>query len=310
MFDVQQEAVDYDFTEHERSIEIAGRRVNYVDLGNADGPVLLYVHGLMGTWRNWLFNLLPFSANFRVIAVDLPGFGASEMPAEKISITGYADTLVELIAKLGLKHVTLIGNSMGGQVATVFTKRTPELIDKLILVDAAGFSPCSKFLRRISPLAPILEFFLKLGTRVPKLIANNRFLAAFFTKIVLWQPTQMAAELILILLAGVGKPGFVPAIRTITHTPVREVPGEIETPTVVIWGHRDWLIPRKDAYRFTRMIPHARLEMMPEVGHIPMFEAPDRFNALIAHHASTGAGTGAGTAASQAGADAATAAAA
>lgn len=72
-----------------RRERIFGRDVNVVDTGG-DGPPLLFVHGLGGCWQNWLLNIPAFMGSHRVIAPDLPGFGASELPAEEISIQGYA----------------------------------------------------------------------------------------------------------------------------------------------------------------------------------------------------------------------------
>jgi pimeloyl-ACP methyl ester carboxylesterase len=274
----------FDFTPYEKMIDIDGRKLNYVELGDRDKPTLLFVHGIMGTWRNWVFNLLPFADRYRVIAVDLPGFGLSEMPAGEFSIEKYADTIKHFAEKLGISKLTLIGNSMGGQVGTIVAKKYPELLEELVLVDPAGFSTSTPKLRKIAPYAKYVEPLLKIGPRLRKMIASNRTLASLFTKIVLWRPRQISSELILVLLAGIGKPGFVPALDTITHTPVDEFPGEVKTDTVIIWGRNDSLIPKKDAFKFARMIPQAKLELMDDVGHIPMFETPDRFNALLSRY--------------------------
>ena len=72
---------DLDWPSMTRSVEVSGRRVNLVDTGG-DGPALLFVHGLGGLWQNWLLNIPAFMDRYRVLAPDLPGFGASEMPAE------------------------------------------------------------------------------------------------------------------------------------------------------------------------------------------------------------------------------------
>lgn len=274
-------ALTHDFEADRHQIEIGGTSLNYVALGEQGKPVLLYVHGLMGTWRNWIFNLLPFADRFRVIAVDLPGFGDSEMPIGEFSIERYAETLKKFILELELGPVTLVGNSMGGQIATVFAKRTPELLEHLVLVDPAGFSTCTKLLRRLAPLAIVLHLSMLLMARMTRLIAFNRWLAAAATKIVLFKPMRVSGEAVLFLLMGLGKAGFLPAIKTITSTPVAPYPGSVTSNTMIIWGRNDLLIPKKDAYRFASMIPHARLEILDRVGHIPMFETPDRFNALI-----------------------------
>lgn len=274
----------FDFSPYEQFAEIEGRKLNYVDIGERGKPTLLYVHGIMGTWRNWIFNLLPFADRFRVVAVDLPGFGLSEMPAGEFTIEHYTETLANLMSQLGIDKVTLIGNSMGGQVGAIFAKKFPELLERLVLVDPAGFSTSTRRLQKLAPYAKYINWIFKAGPRVRSMIARSKVLATLFTKVVLWQPAKVSSELILILLAGIGKRGFVPALQTITHTPVKYFPGEILTPTVIVWGRNDWLIPKSDAFKFARMIPHASLELMDDVGHIPMFETPERFNKLLASY--------------------------
>jgi len=275
----------FDFSPYEHLAEIDGRNVNYVDLGDKDKPVLLFVHGIMGTWRNWIFNLLPFADRYRVIAVDLPGFGLSEMPDGEFSLERYAETLKKLCGQLGIEKVTIIGNSMGGQISAIVAKKFPELLSKLILVDAAGFSTSTAQLRRIAPYAKYFNWIFTFGYMIRKVIAGSKLLTTAFTKIVLWKPAQISTELILVLLAGIGKKGFVPALQTIANTPIKKFPGTIDVETVIIWGRNDALIPKADAFRYAKMIPQATLELMDDVGHIPMFETPDRFNALIEQYA-------------------------
>jgi len=77
-----------DWREHLNWAEIEGKRINYVDTVSGDGPPIVFIHGLSGTWQNWLENLPYFAQNHRWIAMDLPGFGYSDMPAGKISIKG------------------------------------------------------------------------------------------------------------------------------------------------------------------------------------------------------------------------------
>lgn len=271
----------FNWEPHEKSLEIEGRKVNYVELGDPTKPVLLFVHGIMGTWRNWIFNLLPFCDRYRVIAIDLPGFGESEMPAAPLTMEHYAENVKSFCDKLGIKEVTLIGNSMGGLVGAIVAKRTPDLLKKLILVDAAGFSTSNRYLRRITRFRRVLEAVFAFGYLVRKLVASNKYAAAAFTKIVLWKPMNVSSELMLVLLNGLGRRGFVDAARSISTTRIDRVPGEITTDTMIIWGRNDQLIPKRDAYRFAKMLPGARFEMMEDTGHIPMFETPDEFNALI-----------------------------
>ncbi|HEU0317931.1 MAG TPA: alpha/beta fold hydrolase, partial [Solirubrobacteraceae bacterium] len=103
---------DVDWESHRRWVEIDGRWVNLVDIG--EGPVLIFIHGLAGCWQNWLENIPFFARDHRVIAVDLPGFGESEMPAEPITISNYARMVDAVCDVLDVDSAVIIGNSMGG----------------------------------------------------------------------------------------------------------------------------------------------------------------------------------------------------
>src|SRR3954453_16531026 len=135
---------EVDWREHLHSIEIDGRQVNYVDYGEGSPgvhPVVL-VHGLGGCWQNWLENIRPIAAlGRRVIALDLPGFGYSEMPSEEITISGYGRVVNALCDELDLGEVVLCGHSMGGFTACETAIQFPERVERVVLVSAAGITP-------------------------------------------------------------------------------------------------------------------------------------------------------------------------
>src|SRR5215210_4241968 len=101
--------LDIDWREHQRWVRLQDRWANVVELG--EGPPVLFVHGLGGSWQNWLENIPAVAqAGYRAIAVDLPGFGESEMPEEKISIGGYGRWVDALLEELDCGPVRLVGN--------------------------------------------------------------------------------------------------------------------------------------------------------------------------------------------------------
>src|SRR4051795_1864953 len=102
--------LDVDWREHQRWVTIDGGRVNVVELGS--GPPVVFVHGLSGSWQNWLEQLPGLAEDHRVVALDLPGFGQSPMPPEQISISGYGRLVEGVCDALGLDAVALVGNSM------------------------------------------------------------------------------------------------------------------------------------------------------------------------------------------------------
>jgi pimeloyl-ACP methyl ester carboxylesterase len=92
--------LDVDWRSHQRWVQVDGQPVNTIELG--EGPPLVFIHGLSGSWPNWLEQLPVLADEHRVVAMDLPGFGHSPMPAGEISIAGYARVLDGLLGKLGI----------------------------------------------------------------------------------------------------------------------------------------------------------------------------------------------------------------
>ena len=132
---------DIDWAAHLRTIEIGGTPLNYVDIGEQDGHrPIVFVHGLSGQWQNWLENIPRFAEQRRVVALDLPGFGRSPMPREKITIDYYGRVVAELCDRLDLAPAVLVGNSMGGYVSAEMAIHAPEAVERLLLASAAGIS--------------------------------------------------------------------------------------------------------------------------------------------------------------------------
>src|SRR3954465_10046054 len=132
--------MDIDWRAHRRFVEVDGRQVNVVDIGEGDPPIV-FVHGLAGSWQNWLATIPPLgAAGPGGVAFDLPGFGASELPAEKVSIAGYGRLVDTLIDGLGLGPAVLAGTPMGGFIGGEVAIQFPERVEELVLVSAAGLT--------------------------------------------------------------------------------------------------------------------------------------------------------------------------
>src|SRR5262245_2317546 len=130
------EWLDVDWRQHLHSVAVHDSRVNYVEIG--EGPPVILIHGLSGCWQNWLENIPHLARRHRVVAVDLPGFGESELPHEEISIPGYGRFVDAFLGQIGIERALLIGNSMGGFIAAEVAISHPSRVEKLVLVSAAG----------------------------------------------------------------------------------------------------------------------------------------------------------------------------
>ena len=272
--------MDIDWREHQRWVHVQGRPVNLVEIG--DGPPLVFVHGLAGSWQNWLEQLPGFAADHRCIAVDLPGFGESPMPEEKITISGYGRWLDALFAELDIEAAAVVGNSMGGFIAAETAIKFPHRIERLVLVAAAGLSVerrrSDTLMRALEVTENIAQFALA------RFLARSHWFVARprGRRLMMWfvaaRPHEMPPALVAEQVRGANKPGFVPAIDALTSYPIRNRLSDIGCPTLIVWGPKDMLVPIKDAHEFDRLIPDSRLLIYEDTGHVPMLERPDRFN--------------------------------
>jgi pimeloyl-ACP methyl ester carboxylesterase len=219
----------------------------------------------------------------RVIAMDLPGFGESEMPAEEISIRGYARAVDALCEQLGVESAVVVGNSMGGFVGAELALSFPARVEKLVLVAAAGLSI---EYRRREPLTTLARVWgagaTWLGVRGRAVVARPR-MRRIGMQLLVRYPEELSPQLTTELVRGTGKPGFMPALRALLAHSYRDQLSGIEVPVLVVWGTNDMLVPRGDAREYVELIgPNARREMFEDTGHLPMIERPNRFNALLA----------------------------
>jgi pimeloyl-ACP methyl ester carboxylesterase len=270
-----------DWREHARDLQIGGRRVRYVEMGQGEGPPVLLVHGLSGNWQNWLENIPRLAAERRVLALDLPGFGASEDPAEEITMSGYGRAVDEFSDRLGLGEVVLVGNSMGGFVAAETAIQFPERVERLVLVSAAGITSSS--LRR-EPVMVWGRIAMLAGSRGAAekrmAILRPRLRHLVYSSIVR-HPNRIAAETLWEISLGAGRSAFKPALEAIVDYDFRERLGDIRCPTLVVWGESDMLVPVKDAQEYERQIPGARRLVFDDTGHMPMVERPRTFNDAV-----------------------------
>jgi pimeloyl-ACP methyl ester carboxylesterase len=257
---------------------VNGSNVNYVEYGDASAPAVVLIHGLAGCWQNWLENILQLGEDFHVIALDLPGFGASEMPREPISISGYARCVVGLLDVLGIESASLIGNSMGGQTSLQISIDHPERVNRVIVVSPAGYSTSDipELLHRGAELfSPIL----------PKVAGRNKFVArrprlrkiAFFG--VLAHGDKISPEMAYEMMGFSRRPGFKDALLALLVHDFRGQLHTITAPTLIIWGRDDGLIGSGDAHRFASKIPGSLKLIANDTAHVAMIERPAWFNA-------------------------------
>jgi pimeloyl-ACP methyl ester carboxylesterase len=276
--------LDIDWREHQRWVTLSGGPVNLIDIGPADSdqaPVL-FVHGLSGCWQNWLENIPAFAQDRRVVAVDLPGFGASPMPSQDITISSYANALDELMGALDIEAASVVGNSMGGFVAAELAIRHPQRVERMVLVAAAGIGVAE--MRNDRAMA-----VLKRGERI--VLMGGAFMAANAARLsrrarlrraamaaVAAHPDRLSPPLVAEQISGSAAPGFLAALDALTSYDFEDRLPEIACPTLIYWGTKDRLVPVRHSKRFNELIENSRRIVLEDTGHVPMLERPARFN--------------------------------
>jgi len=271
--------LDVDWAQFQHRIQLDGREANYVDMG--EGPAIVFIHGLGASWQSWLENLPELSRDHRVVAMDLPGFGYSQMPAGDISIEGYARWCFALLDVVGIGEAALVGNSMGGFIAADMAIREPKRVRSLTVVSAAVFW---QDYRRAQPLVGLARlsdaYVARALARSTDSIATRRRLRTWALATAGFRyPHLISNELAQEMVRSARRTdGFLPALEALADYPLDEELPKIGCPTLIVWGAHDTLVPVKDAKRMQELIPGARREIFERTGHVAMLERPERFN--------------------------------
>ena len=286
--------LDVDWRQHQRWVIVDGARVNTIELGAEHqsqdgrhaGQPLVFVHGLSGSWPNWLEQLPAFADQHRVIALDLPGFGYSPMPNESISISGYARMLDQLLDKLEIDAAAVVGNSMGGFIGAELAIAFPQRVERLVLVSAAGISTHGhRGSVRVLPAMRRLERILMASgawaASKSDAVTRRARLRDAALGVVVRHPSRLPAALAAEQVRGAGKPGFIQGLEAVLHYEIRDRLREIACPTLIVWGDSDRLINVRDADVFAELIGNSRKVVFEDTGHMAMLERPQAFNALL-----------------------------
>jgi len=252
-----------------KEVLVFGQKIQYVEAGA--GPTVILLHGLGGSAQAWQFNIGALAEKYHVVALDQIGFGKSDKPFVNYRIRTYVDFLDQFCKQLKIERATLVGNSMGGWIAAMFTASFPDRVEKLVLVDAAGYAPPKDFyMRTLFNLNPSTRAGMKL--LISKVFYNKAFQTDAFID------QSIAAR----LAAGDGY-----TINSISESIIRgedlldDIVKTIKRPTLIIWGRQDGLVPLAEGERFNKDIAGSKMIVIEECGHVPNAEKPGEFNAAL-----------------------------
>ncbi len=262
----------------QRDVTASGVRVRVADAGS--GPSIILLHGLFLDHTTWDTVAPALGEARRIIAPDLPGFGESEKPSPSrfsYHVEAFAEAIADLYAALDLGRASVVGHCLGGAVALALAARHPELVSKLVLVDALAETPRLGAAGRVGLLPFVGGFALKqlwgkqvfgalLRERIaPGLGPESKRLSHYYSAFS--EPAARASAL--------------ETLRTVQDPrPLVARTSGVRCPTLVVWGTHDRMVPVNAGRRLAREIPAARLELL-AAGHAPQEERPGELASVL-----------------------------
>jgi pimeloyl-ACP methyl ester carboxylesterase len=268
-----------------RTAILGGHELAYLDSG--DGPAVLFIHGLTNSSRSWSRLVDTLNHDYRIVAPDLHGHGASAKPMGDYSLSAHAATLRDLLDELGIDRVTLVGHSLGGGIALQFCYLFPERVNRLVLVSSGGLGRSVSPLLRAATL-PGAEWVLPLiASRWVR--GRAEALGAKLARTG-WRPTPDVTEAwrgFTSLADAETRRAFLATTRSVidpggqTVSAHHHLPMVATIPTLVVWGTRDRIIPAWHATSAHQAFPGSRVELFEGAGHFPHLDEPARFAEVL-----------------------------
>lgn len=270
---------------------IHGHRVAYRVAGDPGLPVLVLIHGITSSSATWDPVIPALAEHAHVIAPDLYGHGASDVPHADYSLGGFATQVRDLMDTLGHEHATIVGHSLGGGVAMQFAYQYSEHCERLVLVDSGGFGrEVSRALR--AGTLPGVELVLPLiaNRHVRNAgLAASRVLSRLPVRPRPRPSTLEVARGYSTLAESPSRTAFVHTLRSVVEPGGQRVTavdrlyiGE-GRPTLIVWGARDTVIPVEHARHAHEVIPGSQLEIFEQSEHFPHMDEPTRFTRVLLH---------------------------
>jgi 4,5:9,10-diseco-3-hydroxy-5,9,17-trioxoandrosta-1(10),2-diene-4-oate hydrolase len=263
-------------------IKVGNIKARYLMAGD-NGPPLILVHGLGASAEIWKDNIRQLAAAYRVYAPDLIGFGHTDKPDINYSPFDFVVFLQDFINALGFEKVNMIGLSLGGGIALLYTLENPERIDRLILVDSAGLGKemtvpmklgsISFFSRWFKVSKPILEGLMKRLVYNPDVITSG--LVDLYYKLLAQPDSMRTISRVLSSVANLA------GAKKDVLVLIRDRLNAIKSPTLIVWGKDDRILPLEHGIYGQQQIPGSRLYVFEQCGHIPNLEKPHEFNELV-----------------------------
>jgi pimeloyl-ACP methyl ester carboxylesterase len=256
-----------------KQVEVFGQKIHYLEAGS--GPNVILLHGLGADANNWVMNTAALAKSFHVFVPDQIGFGESDKPPINYRVGTLVDFLDGFYKKVGITKATVVGNSLGGWTAIAFTLAHPDKVERMVLVDSAGYS-----FKKLGQPQPTIETMDGLN---PSTVAGSKAVLALILANKSLATDQAGEQLLATHLRsrdGYTIERFIESVHR-GEDVVDGKLGAIKIPTLIVWGREDALTPLAEGQLFATEIAGAELVVLDHCGHIPQFECAAPFNGTL-----------------------------
>jgi pimeloyl-ACP methyl ester carboxylesterase len=233
---------------------------SYVDEGS--GQVLMLLHGLFGALSNWEAVVNRFSSKFRVVIPMLPIYS---MPIKEAGLEGLRKYVEDFVEAMQLDNMIIMGNSLGGHVALLYTLHNETKVSKLILTGSSGL-----FENAMGGSYPRRGSYDYIKERVEYTFYNPQVASKELVDEVFETTRSIPKCMRIVAIAKSAQ----------RNNLATELP-KIKVPTLLVWGLNDTITPPMVGHDFNRLIPHSKLRFIDKCCHAPMMEHPEKFNELV-----------------------------
>ncbi|MFX1462576.1 MAG: alpha/beta fold hydrolase [Promethearchaeota archaeon] len=238
---------------------------------SGEGEILLLIHGLGSSTRDWEFQVPKFSQNYQVITIDLRGHGKTDKPKGPYTMEIFAEDIAELLKKLGIKSIHVLGISIGGGIAFQFAVNYPDLVKSLIVVNAGIEIPMDSFKMK-------LEAFKR--TFIVKLVGMKKMGKVLATRLFIKPEQEELREKLIERWSENDKKAYLSSMRALIGWSIRDKLDKITFPTLIIGSDEDYA-PSSVKKEYTALLRNARFIEIEDARHAVPFEKPEEFNEIV-----------------------------
>jgi pimeloyl-ACP methyl ester carboxylesterase len=263
-----------------RNVIVDGGDLLLAEAGSGQ-PVVL-IHGFAGTHRYWLGTLRRLAGAFRVLAVDVPGFGASDVASSPFDLLAAGERVLAASEQAGASRPVLVGHSLGGPIAALVAERHPDRVAGVVLVSSTGLSLERAWRRHV--LLPAMHLALRRSRVWENLLASSPAARRVVFRDMLADPAALAPADARMLVGGAALARQLDgSLEASIACDLRSTLQRLQVPLGLVWGALDRTTPVADARLALALQPDARLRILEGAGHVPMLEQPAAFaDALVA----------------------------